>query len=105
MRDSRHRRNRPGVSSQGGSGDSHYTNEGSFIRMREYCRSMVRDDGVTKFLINRAVNNIVRTGFRYEPDTGDKGVDRELKDRHWEWAKDPLLCDAAGIHSFPQQEK
>jgi capsid protein len=105
MEPSRFRRNRPGVSSMGGSGDAHYANESAFIRMREYCRAMVRDDAITKTLLDRAVTNIVRTGFGYEPDTGDTAVDEQLKARWLDWAGDPQQCDAAGTHTFAEMER
>jgi rubrerythrin len=78
MVDNRFRRQRVGVSSGGGSGDSHYYNETRFIRMREYARAMVRDDSVFKFLVGRSVANEHGAGFQYEPDTGDKSVNRGL---------------------------
>ena len=77
MRESRFRRVRPGVSAAPGGADTRYANEPKFIRMREYARAMVDDDAVIKTLVTRAVTNIVRNGFAFEPDTGDRKLDRE----------------------------
>ena len=77
--ENRFRRRRPGVNGVGGSGDSHYQDaEARFIKMREYTRAMVRDDGSAKFLVERAVYNIIGAGFRYEPDTGDEPLGLDL---------------------------
>ena len=45
------------------------------MKMREYSRAMIRDDACARFLIGRAVDNIIGTGFRYEPQTEDGGLD------------------------------
>ncbi len=105
MRDSRFRRSRPGVTGVGSDADAHYENASRYTRMREYADAMVRDDGVTKFLVRRVVINTIRGGFGYEPDTGDKILDRDLKDRHEAWATDKNLCDVAGNLTFPEMEQ
>src|SRR5690242_18649023 len=71
MNESRFRRNRSGVNSSGGAADTHYSSEPRFVRMREYARAMFRDDPVIGFLVERAVDNVIRTGFRPEAMTGD----------------------------------
>lgn len=105
MTESRFRRRRPGVGGAGGAADQHYRSESAFVRMREYVRAMIRDDACAKFLVQRALINVIRTGFAYEPDTGDKGLDRELKGRWRDWANDPRQCDAAGVLTFPEIER
>jgi len=105
MTDNRFRRKRVGISSSGGSGDTHYYSEANFIRMREYVRAMVRDDSNFKFLINRAVINLVGPGFSYEPDTGDEKLNTDLKDSWIDWAKDRRRCDSAGRRTFAEMEK
>jgi hypothetical protein len=63
MTEKRFRRRRAGVNGVGGSGDSHYQDaESRFIRMREYTRAMLRDDGWAKFLLERACHNIIGPG-------------------------------------------
>ena len=105
MRESRFRRVRPGVSAAPGGADTRYANEPKFIRMREYARAMVDDDAVIKTLVTRAVTNIVRNGFAFEPDTGDRTLDRDLKARWEDWANDRTQCDIAGTLTFPDMER
>ena len=93
MTETRFRRRRPGVNGVGAPGDAHYETEARFMKMREYARTMVRDDGCAKFLIERAVDNIIGSGFRYEPDTGDDKLDLDLWQRHQAWARDPRATD------------
>ena len=79
MTESGFRRKRPGVNGVGGPGDAHYQDaESRFVRMREYTRATVRDDGCDKFLIERAVDKIIGAGFRYEPNIGDDKLDLDL---------------------------
>src|SRR4051812_21707012 len=68
MTENRFRRRRNGVNGADAPGDAHFEPESRFVKMREYSRAMVRDDGCAKFLIERAVNNIIVPGFRYEPE-------------------------------------
>ena len=105
MTENRFRRRRTGVNGVGGSGDSHYQDaESRFIRMREYTRAMIRDDACAKFLLERAVDNIVGPGFAYKPDTGDGRIDEDLFDWHQAWALDPRACDVAGEMTFSEIE-
>ena len=104
MTESRFRRRRQGVGGVGLPGDAHAEPESRFIKMREYSRAMVRDDAAAKFLIERAVDNIIGRGYRYEPDTGDEKIDLDLWQRQEAWAKDPQACDVAGEMTFAEME-
>ena len=111
MQPSRFRRDRPGASvgGMGGGGkldaDAHTSNEWNFVAMREYARAMWRDDSIIKSLVRRVVHNVVRTGFRYEPQTGDKTLDRDLWQRWDDWSRDKRECDAAGVMTFADYER
>jgi hypothetical protein len=94
MTENRFRRRRPGVSAVGGPGNWHYEAESRFIKMREYTRAMIRDHAAAKFLIERACDNIFGRGFRYEPNTGDDGLDLELFNRSR--PRDSQACDVGG---------
>jgi lambda family phage portal protein len=104
MNESRFRRSRPGVTSAGGAADTHYASEARFIRMREYARAMVRDDAVIGFLVERVKDNTVRTGFRPEPQTGDKDGNLLLWEKFTDWAGDKRACDVGGDLTFPEME-
>lgn len=105
MTESRFRRRRPGVTSMGASADAHYASEARFIQMREYTRAMIRDDACAKFLVKRAVTNIIRTGFGFEPNTGDEQLNADLKARWFDWSRDKRQCDAAGVLTFADIER
>jgi capsid protein len=105
MRESRFRRRRPGVLAIGSDGDKHYPNSAQFIKMREYARSMIRDDFFAKMLVNRACDNTIRDGFTYEPQTGDDELNKALADRQNEWSLDATQCDLAGELTFPDIER
>src|SRR5262245_30490794 len=98
---SRFRRTRNGLY---GSADSHYANEAAFLRDREYIRDMDRNDMTMGAAINRITVNEVQTGYRPEPNTGDAGLDAELKEDFREWALNPSACDARGEMSFAEME-
>src|SRR4051812_21975832 len=82
---SRFRRQRVGLY---GSGDAHYASEWAFIRVREYARDMERNDALVGAILDRAVDNTVRTGFVLEPKTGDPKLNKDLKARWDDWAED-----------------
>lgn len=98
---SKFRRTRQGLY---GSGDSHYANEQRFLQMREYSLDMYRNDAVIGQAIRQAVVNEVQTGFMYQPDTGDTGLDEELRLWMEDWASDPEQCDVTGRMSLPEIE-
>jgi len=100
MGDSRFRKTRPGVGLVGADGDWHSWPEARFVRMREYAEAMFRDDATIKMLIDRARINTIRTGFGYEPDTGDDKLDADLLAEFNEWAQDADACDVAGQFTF-----
>lgn len=105
MRDSRFRRKRPGVDGLGSDGDAATSSEYDFVKMREYSRAMFRDDTIIKRLVLCVVHNLIRTGYRYEPQTGDTAVDLDLWQRWQAWSRDARECDAAGVYTFADLER
>lgn len=95
----RHRRRRTGL---GGTGDAHYQTSGDLDNPREYTRDMDRNDPIVGPICDRAVINQLQTGFRLEPDTGDKALNNELRTRFAEWAGNPRKCDHHWEHTFWQ---
>lgn len=85
-----------------GPGDAQYANETEFARIREYVRDMDRGEPIVGSLADRAVVNQLQGGFRIQPETGDKGLDNDLKARFAEWAGDARLCDHAWDRTFWQ---
>lgn len=98
-------RRRMGVAPQGSGADYHYKNEGTYYHDVEQARDMDRNDAVIGILADRRVDNIVQSGFKLDPKTGDKGLDLELWSRWQEFATDPELCDIAGESTWAEQER
>ncbi len=104
-RDSQFTRQRTGIPSMGANADYHYRNESQWLHMLEMARDMDRNDTVIGQAVTRAVNNIVQGGINPDPNTGDRGVDQELKDRWNDWAENPDECDLTGEDSFRDMEE
>lgn len=104
-RPSRFKRHRPGVTSSPTSGDYHIRSAEEYFRGIEYVRDMHRNDGVIKMLTTRSRTMQVQTGFSYDPKTGDRALDKALKEDHDEWWYDANRYDIAGEYSGPEAEK
>lgn len=94
------RRQRRGLT--GGSADTHLANERDALMLIEASRDMCRNDVVVGCTLEKAVAQCNQGGFTYDPDTGDKELDRDLKARWTAWADDPDACSADGEHDFNQ---
>jgi len=103
-RTSRFQPRRRGVPAMGAGADYHYRSESDYLWIGEIARELYRNDAVMGQLTDRAVVNTISSGFKPDPNTGDKGLDRELKDRFEEESLDPDYCDAAGEQTFYEQE-
>ncbi len=104
-RASRFVRRRTGVAPQGSGADYHYRTETQYYRDIEQARDMDRNDAVIGILADRRVDNIVQSGFKLDPKTGDKGLDLELWNRWQEFASDPDQCDIAGECTWAEIER
>jgi len=89
----------------GGTADAHYQNEFKFWSMREHARDMDRNDTILGQLVDRALDNILGDGFTLDPNTGDDGLDTELRERFEEWGSNPLTCDTSGKFDWPMIER
>ena len=104
-RASRFVRKRFGVAAQGSGADYHYRNESQYYRDIEQARDMDRNDAVIGILADRRVDNIVQSGFKLDPKTGDKGLDLELWQRWQDYSNDPDQCDIAGECTWAEIER
>jgi lambda family phage portal protein len=68
-------------------------------------RDMDRNDWAFGQMVNRAVNNAIKSGIKPDPDTGDKGLDTEIRERFKEWAETPNECDVTGRQTFYKMQK
>lgn len=94
----------PGISVMGSGADYHYRNETQFLRMIERARFFDRDNMVVGQGVTRLVANVMQDGFTLDPQTGDKSLDAELRDRWWDWASDPSQCDYEGERDWSDFE-
>lgn len=91
---------RSGIATMGSSANYHIRSPFEFFNLIEDCYDLERNDAVVGQLLDRRTSNVIQGGFRYEPDTGDKGLNRALKDRFKDWSEDPEQCDVAGESTF-----
>lgn len=99
---SRFRRRRTGLPGMGAGADYHYRSEADYLRILEYARDMDRNDIIVGQAVDRAVANIMQSGFVLDVQTPDEAVNRDLFDRWQAWATDPEACDLAGEHTFDE---
>lgn len=104
-RDSRLRRRRTGMVLQGSGADFHVRNEYDYLKIVEYARDFARNDPACGPFTARVVDNTVQGGFTPDPQTGERALNRELRDRWNEWTGDPRACDVTGKRTFGQQQR
>lgn len=97
---SRFRSRLTGVDSAGSGADYHYRNEFEWLRMIEQARQFDRDDIIVSAAINKLVANVLQDGFNVDPQTGDMGLDNELRQRWTDWETDPMACHSEGEHDY-----
>lgn len=102
---SRFVRKRTGVAPRGSGADYHFRTETKYYEGMEQARDMDRNDAVIGILSDRRVDNIVQSGFKLDPKTGDKKLDVDLWQRFMAWAADPDQCDITGEMCFAEQER
>lgn len=97
-RPSNNRRRRYGL---GGTGDAHlgYSWVDLWV-LREYCRDVVRNDGIIGQALERATGYIVSGSLLPEMNTGDKGLNLDIQNLFSAWADDPRACDARKKFNF-----
>lgn len=97
-RPSNNRRRRYGL---GGTADAHlgYSWVDLWV-LREYCRDVVRNDGIIGQALDRATGYIVSGTLVPEMKTGDKGLNDDIRDDFAEWSNDPRQCDARKKFNF-----
>ena len=93
-----------GVAAMGSGADYHYRTESQYLRMLERARWIDRDNMVVGQGVTRLVANIVQDGFTLDVETGDDGLDADLKSRWTDWAEDPDACDFEGERTWTEFE-
>lgn len=101
---SRFRRKRTGLQASGTGGDYHYRIENDYFGIVEQARDAERNDSLINRIVESFTTNVIQTGFKLDPQTGDKKLDLMLWERFRAWADDPDECDIAGEFSFHEYE-
>lgn len=93
----------PGVSNSISSADEtmykNYNMTVSWARNLEECKEAVAP------AIQRLIDNVVGSGYVAQPNTGDDGLNDELKAAWHEWTSDRSLCDQDADLTFPEMER
>lgn len=103
-RPSIYRQPKQGVLSSGSGANWHIRIQQSYFSMVELARELFRNNPLVAQGIRRMVSNIVQGGFTPDPDTGDRGVDKELKARWDTWSQNPKECSLDGEKTFWDME-
>ena len=85
------------------SADRHMDKQ-SLGKLREISRNYDREGSIISGILDRAQDNIVGANFEFNPNTGDKELDKKIK----EYIVERMLaenCDAAGVRDFPDMMK
>lgn len=102
---SRFRRRRTGIASGGAGADYHYRSEAEYLKLGELARDFDRNDVIVGQIVCRAVNNTVQGGMQLNPNTGDKSIDHDIKQRWATECCDPDGFDVSGEHDFNSLEE
>lgn len=102
---SRFVRKRTGVAARGSGADYHFRVEQKYYEALEQSRDMFNNDALMPILRDRRTDNIVQSGFKLDPKTGDKKLDQDIYARFTAWASNPETCDITGEMSFHEQER
>lgn len=98
-------RYKKGVPTQGAGADFHYRGDFDWLWMSELARDLYRNNMILGSITDRAIENTLQGGFVYDPDTGDKRLDQDLKQWWEDESQDPTRCDPAGELTFSEQEE
>lgn len=104
-KENRYRRRLTGYSPMGSGADYHYRSEADYLKIMERARHDDRNDIIVSQAINRLVDNVMQSGFKLDPDTGDDGADAVLRAKWREWTENPDMCDARGDQTFREMSE
>ena len=102
---SRFVRKRTGVTPHDSSTNYHFRTKNKYYEAIEQARDMDRNDAVIGILADRRVDNIIQSGFKLDPKTGDKKLDLDLWQRWQAFACDADRCDITGEFTWAEMER
>ncbi len=85
-----------GVSASGSGADYHYRNEHRYLRMMERARDFDRNDMVTGQGVTRLVDNVLKSGMKLDPTSGNPKFDVAAAAKWKTWSETKELCDVTG---------
>ena len=89
----------------GGTADAHYQNAYEFWKVREYIRDYDRNTPILGQAVDRALDQVLGTGLKVDPDTGDPEVNATLTKLWNDWSSDPEQCDFTWRQSLDEMER
>lgn len=87
----------------GGTADAHATTL-EYWQIREYVRDWDRNTPIIGQLVDRGIDQILESGLRTDPQTGDEAVNAVALDLWETWANDKNTCDFAKRLTFDEME-
>lgn len=96
-------RHRSLIGALGADADFHLQNQNDYLEMVAFVRMLERTDPLVASAGERLMANINVGQMTPSPNTGDEGMDRELKDDWKEYASDPDRCDAQKTYNYEAQ--
>lgn len=94
-----------GIYKQGTGADYHIRNETDLYYMTELSRALCRNDTILGPAIEKTVAHCVQGGYELVPQSTDNDLNKEIKERFDDWAKDPSRVDYDSEFDFRQMER
>ena len=98
-------RRRRGVPALGAGPDYHYRSDADYLWMQELAWDLYRNNMALGSITDRAIEQHLQGGFRYDPQTGDTGLDKDIKQWWDDVSTDPKECDPGLEDTFSDQEE
>lgn len=89
-----------GIPTQGAPADYHLRSDADHLWIGELGMEFDRNDLVAKRLLDVQETNVLQDGFQYDPQTGDKKLDQDLKEWWTEHSETPSSIDAQSQWGF-----
>lgn len=89
-----------GIDPLGSDADYHYRTERNYFLMVERARAAVRNHPLVEQGVNRLIANLRLTQIQLDANTGDRNLDRYLRDKWNAWKADKMACDWEQARDF-----
>jgi len=94
-----------GAAAIGVGANVHTVNDASYFKIMELARWYEINDRLVGVALRRLVTNCLQQGMTVNPSTGDKEVNKLIKDKFSKWADDKKACDITQRWTLNQQAK